>query len=266
MKSIIRWAGSKKQIINKLKSYYRADRYIEPFCGSACLFFELEPKEAILNDLNEELIIMYRKIKGDVETVIQCIKRIPVSKKSYYNLREQKPIELSDNERAARFLFLNKYCFNGLYRTNKKGEYNVPFSVHQKYEKIDYKILRQASIVLRNTKLMCGDFANLNNYVKKGDFIYFDPPYYSEENKYFTEYTEGGFSISDLKRLSTILYEFDKKNIKFLVSYADCQEASILKNNNYFCYSITTTRNMNGFNKQNKKGKEILITNIRGIL
>src|SRR5437867_3115484 len=133
MNSFIKWAGSKKQLLpvitDQLPENY--SRYIEPFAGSASLFFQLMPKQAILGDINKELIDTYSIIKTNIEGVISQLYQLKKSKKNYYHLRGINPEKLKEEEAAARFIYLNRFCFNGLYRTNKLGIFNVPYGEHK---------------------------------------------------------------------------------------------------------------------------------------
>src|SRR5258708_201479 len=129
MKSIFRWAGSKRQLLPLLEGYWSRDfgRYVEPFAGSACFFFRLMPERALLADINKELICAYRQIKADALKVHNSLKKLSTGSDTYYQQRSLDPVYLSPNARAARFIYLNRYCFNGLYRTNQRGEFNVPY-------------------------------------------------------------------------------------------------------------------------------------------
>src|SRR5262245_30218265 len=129
MKSPIRWAGSKTQLLPSLRKFWGSEyqRYIEPFAGSASLFFDIKPANALLGDLNWELISALQALKRDAELVLQCLLRLPRGRRSYYRIRKQDPAILSPAERSARFFYLNRFCFNGLYRTNLKGQFNVPY-------------------------------------------------------------------------------------------------------------------------------------------
>jgi len=127
---LLRWAGSKRRLIPRLRSFWshRYKRYVEPFMGSACLFFALRPARAILGDINGDLVATYHTIREHPRAVWNALQRIPVGKTSYYATRQLNPNDLSDVNKAARFIFLNRFCFNGLYRTNLQGRFNVPYA------------------------------------------------------------------------------------------------------------------------------------------
>jgi DNA adenine methylase len=159
-KPILRWAGSKRQLLGELVKYWPggSTRYIEPFAGSACFFFHLVPNQAILGDLNSDLINTYRFLRRDVERVIECLRRLPTGKKAYYRIRALSPSTLTEPEQAARFIYLNKYCFNGLYRTNRRGEFNVPFGDNKGQNAIDEDAIRTAAKLLEGVRFVDGDF------------------------------------------------------------------------------------------------------------
>src|SRR5260370_20910355 len=152
MKSFIRWAGSKRLLLNRLRVLWPGGtrRYIEPFCGSACLFFDLEPARAVLGDLNEELVCAFRAVKRNPYIVIESLKRLPVGELGYYRVRRLPPQSLAESDRAARFLYLNRYCFNGIYRTNSQGGFNVPYGPPKSGRQVDQLQLIAASRALDN--------------------------------------------------------------------------------------------------------------------
>ncbi len=125
----LRWAGSKRKLLPVLREYWNPSysRYVEPFAGSACLFFHLQPSKALLGDINRDLMFTYRQVRRDLPAVLSALRKFKGNKKEYLRLRAISPTELEDAERAARFIFLNRYCFNGIYRTNLQGSFNVPY-------------------------------------------------------------------------------------------------------------------------------------------
>ncbi len=233
------------------------NRYIEPFCGSACLFFALEPNKAILGDINYELTTTFNAIRKDPYLVLECFKRLPRGKNSYYKIRSINVNQLSENEIAARFLYLNHYCFNGLFRTNLQGNFNVPFSESRLKVIFNEKNIENASEVLRNTHILNKDFEATISYAKKGDFVYLDPPYAIKEQRVFSHYHPKSFSSIDLKRFKDILYELDKKKVFFLVSYQDSDEAKQILTP-WNTHRLWTRRNIAGF-AGNRKGVYELI-------
>jgi DNA adenine methylase len=266
MKTPIRWAGSKKALLPALKRHWDHNpsaRYIEPFCGSACLFFALEPREAILSDLNWELITTYRTLRSHSSRVIECIRRYPPTETHYYVLRQVDPESLSDVEIAARFLFLNKLCFNGIYRTNLAGEFNVPYGKPKGRVNFDFDTLVETATLLKNTELLHGDFELVLAHARAGDFVYLDPPYAVAKRRVFSEYQARGFSERDLDRLRASLLELDRRGVHFVLSYADSSEGRKLAADwNY--RRVRTRRNVAGFAGSRRHAFEVMASN-RGL-
>jgi DNA adenine methylase len=263
-KSFLRWAGSKQKIIPYLKQYWinNSDRYIEPFMGSAQLFFSLNPNTAILNDINSELIQTYLQVKKNPYPVYSILKEMKVSKNEYYRIRAIQTHKLGANQRAARFIYLNQLCFNGIYRTNLKGEFNVPFSGENQLKTFSLDVLVEASKKLKVAKIYSEDFEKLiRKNISKNDFIYLDPPFAVSNRRIFRQYGPDSFGLEDLSRLNKLLNFIDKKGAKFLLSYAYCKE-SITLINNWNSKKIFVQRNIAGFSKFRRKSAEILISNI----
>lgn len=237
-------------------------RYVEPFAGSASLFFDVEPKQAILGDLNSELIQCYRSLRDDAHAVISKLDRFVPSEKDYYRIREIDPKSLISSESAARFLFLNRFCFNGLYRTNLEGKFNVPYGHQRKRERVDLQILRQAAIILRRAQLIEGDFEVTLDQCRNGDFAYIDPPYATNEARTFREYLPHSFSVSDLQRLARNLRSLHKRGVTFVVSYANTEEALDIFGA-WRCSKIQVRRNIAGFAGHRRLARELIVTNIR---
>jgi len=179
-KPFLKWAGGKTQLIPDLSKLLPAtyNKYIEPFVGAGAILFHLEPNVSLISDLNNELIVTYEAIKNDVERVIDALLTYNTDEQTYYRIRSIIPESLDLYERAARLIYLNKACYNGLYRVNKKGEFNVPYG---KREKIQYNVenLKKASSLLKKTLILQGDYLTiLKRYAKTKDLIFLDPPYY----------------------------------------------------------------------------------------
>lgn len=263
MEAFLRWAGSKKQLLPKLKPYWRQGRrttYIEPFAGSSVLFFCLQPTTAVLGDLNEELIGTLRSVQAFPIRVIECLQRYPRGKRAYYDLRSTDPQSLTEVERAARFIYLNHYCFNGLYRTNRNGEFNVPLGRHKGPHSLDVDLIWQAAEQLQRAMLVNGDFEDTLRYAGAGDFVYLDPPYALDARRTFTEYHPLSFSTADLARLAIALEELDDKGATFVLSYANCAEAREI-GANWYVRRVWARRNIAGFSGDRKGVTELLISN-----
>lgn len=261
MKSPVRWAGSKRQMLGLLRDHWSGQsRYIEPFAGSACLFFDLEPLDAIIGDLNEELIESYRILRDCPEDLIKKIKEWRPTRETYYQVRSLALNKLSRIDSAARFFFLNRYCFNGLYRTNLNGKFNVPFGAPNKDHQIDENQLRAASVALHRARLMNTDFMITLDQAREGDFVYLDPPYVLKEKRVFTEYLANSFQRSDLDRLRDGLISMDKRGVTFVITYAECDEArDLMKGWNPKRW--LARRNIAGFASNRRFSPELIATN-----
>lgn len=263
-KPFLRWAGSKQKMLPTLKEFWSNEyrTYFEPFMGSGQLFFNLNWKNAIVSDLNEELIEVFNQIKRNPYPIYQIIKTLTVSKKEYYRLRQLNPKSLGINQRAARFLYLNRFCFNGLYRTNSKGQFNVPFNNSKSETICDYENLLAVSKKIKNAEIIAGDFEKIvMENIQENDFVYLDPPYAVNNRKIFKQYGPQTFGMDDLKRVQSLLGYINDRNAKFLLSYAYCKEAKDL----FSEWKITKTfaqRNISGFAEYRRKAAEILVTNI----
>ncbi|HCT84514.1 MAG: DNA adenine methylase [Bacteroidetes bacterium GWE2_42_24] len=181
IKPFLKWAGGKTQLLEELSKYIPLsyNKYIEAFLGGGALFFFLKPKNAILADANPELINCYKIVRDNIETLIVTLNKYENEENFFYKIRSINLIELNEVERAARFIYLNRTCFNGLYRENKKGEFNVPFGKYKNPNICDEERLYEASNVLKSAKLICADYkAVLRRYAQKDDFVFLDPPYF----------------------------------------------------------------------------------------
>lgn len=262
MRSFLRWAGSKKQLLPILEKYWSDgfSRYIEPFAGSSCLFFHLEPASAILGDINSELIGTLRAIRLDPSKVIEALRRLPRGKKNYYRVRALDPTRLGFFDAAARFLYLNSLCFNGLYRTNDAGQFNVPYCPPG-HKTIPEKLILEAAYHLRRATLVGDDFETTLELATAGDFVYLDPPYAVSRRRVFSEYGPTVFQVKDLRRLSRALVRLDTCGAKFVVSYADCVEARrVLKR--WSMRRVRARRNIAGFTGDRRGSYELLATNL----
>ncbi len=259
----LRWAGSKRRLIPKLARYWSSSykRYVEPFMGSACLFFSLRPRRALLGDINADLVNCFEAVRDHPLATYRAISRIPVSEESYYRLRKTRYRESQRIERAARFIYLNRYCFNGLYRTNLRGEFNVPFSSSRNGQLPQYDYLREVSDRLRCADLMSGDFQQVLKKVKQGDFVYLDPPYVVSGRRVFKEYGPRLFDSDDLTRLSDTLFAIDSVGAHFLLSYAFCPESKEISRG-WHCERVVVQRNISGFSTFRRRSVEIIVTNI----
>ncbi|HET6373216.1 MAG TPA: DNA adenine methylase [Candidatus Polarisedimenticolia bacterium] len=229
----VKWAGGKGQLLPQLEPLYPRGslltRYLEPFVGSGAVFFDIRRRfrlgQAILADGNEDLINLYRAVKDDVETVIKLLGRHKTSHgpDHYYKVRAQDPRRLTAASRAARMLYLNKTCFNGLYRVNSKGEFNVPMGRYVDPPILDAENLRAAAAVLDAVDLRLAHFTQTPGYAARGDFVYFDPPYHPvTSTSYFTSYTQGAFTASDQEALADVYTQLSSRGCRVMLSNSDC--------------------------------------------
>lgn len=224
--AFLRWAGSKRQHLDLLEEYWSPEyhRYVEPFVGSGSFFFRIAPAVAILNDLNRDLIETFRTVSRVPKKVYLRLEALPRGRVNYYRIRGQDPRSLTPEERAARFIYLNRFCFNGLFRTNRRGDFNVPYGAPRSDSIPSVELLEACAIRLRNAKLLTGDFAAVLKLVRAGDFVYLDPPYAVSSRRSFVEYGAKPFSLEDLPRLAKELCRIEMLGAAFLFHYADCSE------------------------------------------
>jgi DNA adenine methylase len=266
IKPFLKWAGSKKQILSTLASYWSNEfnSYVEPFVGSGSLYFYLTPQKAILGDINSELIATYRQIKNDFNGVSSNLSKMVRDKDEYYRIRALDVKTLSPSQRAARFIYLNRLSFNGLYRTNQKGEFNVPFGGEKSGSLPNQESLQACSIFLQRTILVSGDFELVLEKTKSGDFVYLDPPYSVKARRIFNEYDRSGFNENDIKRLKQWLEKLTTRGVVFLLSYAKSSEAKFLMDG-YPIQEITVRRNIAGFSEHRHDAKEWIASNMDSI-
>lgn len=204
---IIKWAGGKAQLLPTLHRFLppmgRIRRYFEPFLGGAAMFFSLQHPRSILSDTNAELINLYEVVRDHTAELIAALRQHVYARDHYYAVRAQNPAALSPVERAARLIYLNKTCFNGLYRVNRRGQFNVPFGCYTNPTICDAPNLEAAARALCLATLILGDYATVLRDACLGDFIYFDPPYHPlSPTATFTSYTDRSFDAADQARLA----------------------------------------------------------------
>lgn len=235
-------------------------RYVEPFAGSASLFFALEPQEAILGDLNGELTGALRQLRDNSAAVLREMAKLGTDSDSYYALRDQDPSQLTGAHAAARFFVLNKLCFNGLYRTNRAGKFNVPYGRHKTIT-VDTNLLKSAATLLRRAKIVHGDFEETLESTCPGDFVFLDPPYVTRSKPSFSEYLPDSFATKDLDRLEKSLIRLSKRGIGFAITYIDCEESRQLLER-WKPKKWTIRRNIAGFSAHRRTCTELLATNL----
>ncbi len=259
--SILRWAGSKRKLIKELRSIapHSFGRYLEPFAGSAVLFFELLPQQGVLGDINPEVIATYTAIRDQPSDVRRYLESIPKTGEAYYKLRAVNPNSLTGPQRAARLIFLMKACFNGVYRTNKLGLFNVPLG-NKFFALPDHKIIDAASSALEKIDLVCGDFTETTRHASANDFVYLDPPY-SDSKRFRGEYSySGAFTFNDLERLIQICNNLTKKKVRVLLSFKESQ-AVIDALPGWSFRLLDVARSVSGFAHSRRTAREILAYN-----
>jgi DNA adenine methylase len=266
IKSPLRWAGGKNslllELLNRVPVKY--NRYFEPFCGGATLFFALNPEEAYLSDVNEELINFYVVLRDNVNELIEDLKTHKNDIKYYGKLQKidrTKEYESWDKvKKASRFFYLNSTCWNGLYRINSKGFFNVPFGNRKNPNIVNGSKLKECSEILQGTELRCDDFKQMRDKIQKDDFFYGDPPYVPIKDTSFVSYTKDGFNEEDQRDLKELCDYVDSVGAYFMVSNSHVDFILDL----YKDYKIDTVyapRSINSKGDGRGNVREALITN-----
>jgi DNA adenine methylase len=224
----VKWVGGKRQLLNEIEKHIpeRFSRYYEPFIGGGAVLFHIQPRNAVINDSNEELVNLYNIIKETPEELIEDLKKHRNEEKYFYKVRgidreKEKYLKLSDIERASRIIFLNKTCYNGLFRVNSSGEFNSPFGRYKNPNIINAIKLRAVSSYLskNNIKILNTDYEKSLSNIRKGAFVYFDPPYDPiSDSSNFTGYTKNGFDKTEQERLKKVCDRLNNRKVKFLLS------------------------------------------------
>jgi DNA adenine methylase len=267
----LKMAGGKTSLLPEILSRLppKISTYYEPFVGGGAVFFALAAerrfKKAVLGDVNSELIRAYGALRVHPDAVIEALKKHVYDKTHYYRVRAQDPKSLKLSDRAARFIYLNRTCFNGLYRVNKKGLFNVPFGDYKNPTICDEENLRAAARALTAERLVDGDFYATLHGARVGDVVYFDPPYVPlSKTSSFTGYAKGGFDLFDQERLRNTAYGLVERGVHVLLSNSDTPYVRELYGSKSFRFEkVQARRNINS--KGGKRGKvgELLISGRR---
>jgi DNA adenine methylase len=263
-KPLLRWAGSKARVLSQIESAVPlySGKYIELFAGSACLYFNQNVQaKGVIADANKPLISFYRHAKRNPGRLYDEFVSIDRTKESYLRARTLYNQSKPSFYRAVLFYYLNRNCFNGIYRTNLKGQFNVPFAASRVAKYPSKEEFVERANMLRECRLICGDFeAVAVSNVERGDFVYLDPPYYIPEQRIFLEYSADHFGEQDFFRLSNVLVDIERKGAKFLLSYPDCTLSKRLARqwNSGF---VDATRSISAKTSSRKKVLERLISN-----
>ncbi len=264
---IVKWVGGKRQLMFELQKNLpeNYNRYFEPFIGGGALFFELQPENAYISDMNEELINLYQVVRDNVDELVADLQKHDISKEYFMEIRNIDRTEEYKNwsniQKASRFIYLNRTCFNGMYRVNSKGEFNVPFGHYKNPRILDENNLINCSNLLQRTEIKHADFSEILKKVKKDDFVYFDPPYVPlSETSSFTSYTKDGFDIDMQFKLRDVCDELDTMGVKFLLSNSDTKLVNELYEN-YNIKKVFASRQINANADGRGKITEVLVRN-----
>jgi DNA adenine methylase len=272
-KPFVKWVGGKRQLLKQFRELNlyppecfnpESNTYFEPFVGGGAVFFDLLPKHAELSDTNRELVVAYNVIKDNVDGLIKSLKKHIYNKEYYLGVRAQDINELSDIEIASRFIFLNRTGFNGMYRVNKSGQFNVPFGRYKNPLICDENNLRKVSEALQGITITHRDYKDVLELAKIGDFIYFDPPYYPlNPTSSFTAYTAKGFFEKEQIELRDTFVKLHERGCFVMLSNSDTPFINELYSGleGVSVNKIIAGRAINS--KGSKRGKinEVLITN-----
>ena len=267
----LKWVGGKRQIIPEILTHLPKNisslNYCEPFVGGGALFFYLELKRAIINDYNGELINVYKVIRDNLDELLLDLKKHQNTSEYFYQIRgiDRQPLfeELTNIQRASRVIYLNKTCFNGLYRVNSLGEFNSPFGRYVQPNIVNEPVLRAVSKYLNTSDItiLNGDYEKVLNVITADTFVYLDPPYHPiSESSNFTGYVQGGWSEKHQIRLKKACDDLDKKGVKFLLSNSSAPFIKELYSE-YKIHSINANRSINSVGEKRGQIEELLIKN-----
>ena len=274
----LKWAGGKRQLLAEITKYIPNNTddftYYEPFLGAGAVFFKLQPRRAVVNDYNEQLILTYSVIRDNVEDLISILGEYQKNNDEghFYEIRnldrdEARFNSLSKIEKAARMIFLNKTCFNGLYRVNSRGFFNVPFGKYKKPAICESLVLRQVSNYLASNEISitCGDFEQAVSMANEKSFVYFDPPYHSPDKTNFAGYRALGFNDSEQERLRNTMVELTHRGIKCLLSNSDTEYIrGLYKSGIFEIIAVKAKRAINSIPSGRGEVNELLIKNWEG--
>ena len=272
-KPFVKWVGGKRQLLAQFRklNLYPPEQfdsskhsYFEPFVGGGAVFFDLLPDKAYLSDLNKELVTTYNVIKNSVEALIVSLKKHTVSKEYFLALRAQEVSSLDDIAIASRFIYLNRTCFNGMYRVNSKGGFNVPFGKYTNPMICDEDNLRKVSKALQGVTITQQDYKEVLKKAKKGDFVYFDPPYHPvSKTSSFTAYTADAFLEKKQLELRDTVVELDARGCFVMLSNSDAPFINEIYSGlkNIRISKVEAGRAINSKGSGRGKVFEVLVTN-----
>lgn len=267
----VKWAGGKRQLLDRISERMPQtyNNYYEPFIGGGAVLFELQPENAVINDINASLINAYRVIASKPQEFIAFVQRLDSEmgedgKEYYYSLREHYNDKLMkeefDIELAALFVFINKHCFNGLYRVNGKGLFNVPYN-NSKKESIDVDSIMEVSEYLKKVTVMLGDFEAACRDAKAGDFVFFDSPYAPLNPTSFESYTKEGFDVESHERLARLFDELTRRGCYCMLTNHNTDFINQLYGNKGYRIDVVDVKRMINSDASKRTGEEVIICN-----
>lgn len=267
----LKWAGGKRQLLAQIRERMPREynRYYEPFIGGGAVVFDLLPENALINDINEALINAYVQIRENVDSFLDKINRIDSAigedgKAYYYSMRNLYNMKLEkmeyDIELAALFVFLNKHCFNGLYRVNSKGLFNVPYN-NSKRVSCDEESIRMTSDYLKRVTIITGDFEDACRNAGRGDFVFLDSPYAPLNPTSFESYTKEGFTLESHERLARLYDELTERGCYCMLTNHNTELIEQLYGNKGYTISVVNVKRMINSDANNRKGQEVIICN-----
>ena len=267
----VKWAGGKRQLLGRISERMPQDfnNYYEPFIGGGAVLFGLQPDNAVINDINPSLINAYRIIANYPEEFIKNVQKLDSKigddgKEYYYSLREHYNDKLMkeefDIELAALFVFINKHCFNGLYRVNGKGLFNVPYN-NSKRESIDINSIMDDSKYLENVIVLQGDFEDACQNADEGDFVFFDSPYAPLNPTSFESYTKEGFDVESHERLASLFDELTNRGCYCMLTNHNTDFINHLYGDKGYRIDVVDVKRMINSDGSNRKGQEVIICN-----
>lgn len=259
----LKWVGGKRQLLPELRAVVpeKFGTYFEPFLGGGALFFDLRPQKSVLSDGNARLVRAYRGVRDDVDEVVRLLRSYPHDKAFFLELRRRPIDEASDAETAAWLIYLNKTCFNGLYRVNSRNLFNVPFGRYVNPTICDEPNLRACSRALGGAEILHADFAETASRAKHGDFVYFDPPYVPlSATANFTSYTSESFDDAQQIRLRDLALKLKGDGVSVVLSNSSAERVKALYSDGFNLKPVPATRMVNS--KASARGAitELLIT------
>ena len=267
----VKWAGGKRQLLPQIKERIpeKYNNYYEPFVGGGAVAFGLRPANALINDINKALINAYMQICNEPESFLKSVKKLDEEmwedgKEYYYSLRELYNDKLMkaeyDVELAALFVFINKHCFNGLYRVNGKGLFNVPYNNSRRVS-VDEKSIMEISKYLQGITITCGDFEIACEGAKRGDFVFFDSPYAPLNPTSFEAYTKEGFDMESHKRLARYYEELTKRGCYCMLTNHNTELINELYGNKGYKIDVVSVKRMINSDAKGRVGEEVIICN-----